>query len=208
MTRGDEFDYYEAYKKQIAYAEEIVLNLRSATKAGELGTPELMAALHTVENDADQVNHVIQAHLREDSAVPMERAGMSVLANRLDDVSDAFEDVSIRAYYFHVDALSEGGEEVLDRAAEAVRSLKRAIGMLSDRENEVESIQEQLIAVQTAESDCDALYIRAVHGIYGDKALGEEPRRISHAMLSSLEDAMDALEHAAECVELTVEENL
>lgn len=208
MPRKNGFDYFKAYNDQISYAEEIVLNLRSATEAGELGTQGLMKALHTVENDADQVNHEIQEHLREDFVVPMERAGMSKLANVLDDVTDTFEDVSIRAYYFHAHELHPGGKEVLGKAVDAVAALKRAIAMLRDQRSEVDDIQKLLIEVQTAESDSDAIYVYNVHDIYGDASLTEEQRRIAHSMLSALEEGMDALEHAAECVESTVEENL
>ena len=50
-------------------------------------------ALHTVENDADQVNHGIQKHLVSDFVVPLERSSMNHLAHDLDDVSDAVENV-------------------------------------------------------------------------------------------------------------------
>ena len=70
------FDYYEAFRNQAQYCEEIAQNLRGGIEAGELGSRALTNALHTVENDADQVNHQIQSHLLSDFVVPLERDGM------------------------------------------------------------------------------------------------------------------------------------
>lgn len=50
-------------------------------------------ALHTVENDVDQVNHGIRKHLVSDFVVPLERSSMNHLAHDLDDVSDVAENV-------------------------------------------------------------------------------------------------------------------
>ena len=90
------FDYYEAFRNQAQYCEEIAQNLRGGIEAGELGSRALTNALHTVENDADQVNHQIQSHLLSDFVVPLERDGMGALAHALDDVVDAVEQVACR----------------------------------------------------------------------------------------------------------------
>jgi uncharacterized protein len=202
------FDYFEAYSRQIGFAEELVLNLKSAIAAGELGTRELMQAMHTIENDADQVNHVIHAHLRRDYEVPLDRMGMGMLANTLDSVVDAFEDISIRAYYFHIDHLHDSTNVVLEKAAGAIADLKRAIDMLPPEKQAGSAIVPLLVSAQTAESDCDTIYVEAMHDLYEDKNLDPEYRRILHAMSRSLEEAVDTIESAAECIEEIVKENV
>ncbi len=202
------FDYFEAYARQIGFAEELVLNLKSAIAAGELGTQELMQAMHTIENDADQVNHVIHSHLRQDSETPLDRMGMGMLANTLDTVVDAFEDISIRAYYFHINQLHGSTDAVLEKAAGAIADLKQAIDMLPPEKQAGNAILPLLVSAQTAESDCDTIYVEAMHDLYGDGNLDPEHRRILHAMSRSLEEAMDTIEHAAECIEEIVKENV
>ena len=90
--------------------------------------------------------------------------------------------------------------------SDACSELKIAGGCLAAHSMNRDAIQKHLVSVQTCESDCDALYISAVHELYADAALDPEQRRITHALMDCMEEAMDALEHAAECVEALVAE--
>ena len=84
--------------------------------------------------------------------------------------------------------------------------LKSAGGSLAAHAMQSDDIRKHLVAVQTCESNCDALYISAVHGLYEDTSIDPEQRRITHALMDCMEEAMDALEHAAECMEALVAE--
>ena len=97
-SRNDKFDYFKAYERQTGYAKELVLNLKSAIETGELGSYELMRALHVIENDADEVNHLIQERLLHDFVVPLERRSMVELAHALDDLCDTVEQIAIDSY--------------------------------------------------------------------------------------------------------------
>ena len=204
---NDRFDYFRAYKAQAIYACEIACNLQSAIQAGELGTRELMDALHTVENDADQVNHDIQAHLQSDFVVPFERDGMGQLAHTLDDVCDSIEDVAVKAYCMRFSRFSDAGIHVVSQIADFAERLLQATECLCGRDWKSTELKGLLVGIQDIESACDRIYIEAVRGLYGDAGADGERRRIAHAMLDALEDAMDAMEDAAECIEALVAEN-
>ena len=206
-TIKDSFDYFDSYKLQAAYAREMACNLQSATQAGELGTAELMDALHTVENDADQVNHDIQAHLQSDFVVPFERDGMGRLAHALDDVCDAIEDVAIKAYCQCFTKLGDAGNRMVSQIADCAERLMQAAERLGERDWKNMELKSLLVGIQDVESACDRFYIEAVHGLYEEEGADKEQRRIAHAMLDTLEDAMDAMEDASECIEALVAEN-
>ena len=204
---SDKFDYFKAYRLQAAYAKELACNLQSAIVAGELGTNELMDALHTVENDADQVNHDIQAHLQSDFVVPFERDGMGRLAHELDDVCDSIEDVAIKAYCQCFTRFGDAGNYIVSQIAESAERLVLATDHLGKRDWKNTELKGLLVGIQDVESECDRIYGEAVRGLYADHAMDKEQRRIAHAMLDELEDAMDAMEDAAECIEALAAEN-
>ena len=95
MSPKNASGYYEAYKRQAQFCEEMAQGLRAGMEAGKLGTKELVDSLHALENDADRVNHEIQRRLLHDFVVPLDRDGMSSLAHTLDDVVDAVEQIAI-----------------------------------------------------------------------------------------------------------------
>lgn len=207
MNKHDGFDYYVAFARQAEYALEMVMNLKSAIDAGELGSRELMDALHTVENDADKVNHDIQSHLLADFVVPLERGGMCRLAHALDDVSDSVEEVAIRAYCYGVTSLSSSGKRMIDMLSEAADELRQAMAAFSAKSRKDAAVRNHLVRVQTLESECDEVYIDGVHELYATEGADPERRYIDKSILASLEKAMDTMENAAESVEAVVEEN-
>lgn len=202
------YDYFGAYSSQAGFAQEMALNLRSSLAAGELGTRPLMNAMHTIENDADHVNHFIQEHLETDLVVPLNRSSMCALAHGMDDVNDALENIAIKAYLFNCSKISIQGPKMFTLIAQAGRHLSSAAELMSDFRHNAKIIKEELMAIQNLESDCDRLYIESVHALYMDPDISDEMRRIQHAMLDAVEEAMDQMEKAAELIEGIVTENI
>ena len=202
------FDYFDALERQAGFAVEMACNLKSGAHGSELGTRNLIDALHTIENDADQVNHEIHAHLIGDFVVPLERDGVDRLANALDDVSDAVEEVAIGAYMFNRTRIPDAAFGMLDMTVEACVELQSAVAMLRHYSHDATPIKNILVRVQTLESDCDRVYIEAVRALYLDESMADVERRCDHKLLSLVEAAMDAMEHAAESVEAVVATNL
>ena len=198
------FDYYGAFKSQAQYCEEIAQNLRSGIEAGELGSRALTDALHTVENDADQVNHQIQSHLLSDFVVPLERDGMGALAHALDDVVDAVEQVAIQAYIFDVSELPHDAVVMVPMLVYACADLKAALDELPGFARHSADIGKHLVKVQSYESDCDRIYIDAAHALYADKSADPQVVHLSHALLDTVEEAMDCMENAAERIQALI----
>lgn len=212
MGTRNTFNYYDAYEEQARYAEEMALNLASAIEGGELGSRELMEALHVIEGDADEVNHSIQAHLLSDFVVPMGRASMVALAHSLDDVCDAVEQIAIDAYTrkFEIAAgnAPAGVAGLIGYLKNGVMSLCAATSHLRSFDRKRDDIKKLCVEAQTCESGADVLYIDSVRSLYDDDLLDDGRRRIHHDILDTLEDAMDSVEGAAELLESIVAENV
>ncbi len=205
---GENFDYFEQYLKQGAYAEELALNLLSGFKNGEAGTRELTDVLHTIENDADQISHNIHEHLLKDFTVPMPRDSMSSLAHVLDNVVDSVEEIAICAYVFNLREVQPSVIEMIDLVGQATCGLKRALQDFKDYSHKTDSLHAQLVHVHTLESACDSVYMESAHSLYADAALTGEQRYVNHKMLEKVEDAMDRVETAAEHIETIIAESV
>ena len=187
MLKHNGFSYYDAFKRQAGYAEEMVMNLASAIEAGELGSRELVDALHAIEGDADEANHAIQSHLLGDFVVPMERGGMVALAHALDDVCDGIEQVAIDAYTrkLEIDAGSAPGDIVglVSCLKGGVSSLCNAVSLLRTFDKNRDRIREHCVRAQSFESRADELYIASARKLYEDEALDDRACRIRHDLL-------------------------
>jgi uncharacterized protein len=204
MSPRSRFDYFAAYKRQAEFCETMAQSLRAGMESGQLGTRALVDSLHAIENDADRVNHEIQSHLLSDFMVPLDRDGMSGLAHTLDDVVDAVEQIAIQAYIFGISQLPHECAVMASMLVYACADLKTVVFDLQRYTRRSSDIQKRLVKVQTYESDCDRIYIEAAHDLYADKSAGAQAVRLAHAMLDTVEEAMDAVENAAERVQTLV----
>lgn len=204
MSPKNASDYYEAYKRQAQFCEEMAQGLRAGMEAGKLGTKELVDSLHALENDADRVNHEIQRRLLHDFVVPLDRDGMSSLAHTLDDVVDAVEQIAIQAYIFGISELPHEANVMASMLVYACADLKAVVFELPRYAKHAPDIQKRLVKVQTYESDCDRIYIEAAHDLYASKDADPTAIRLAHAMLDAVEDAMDSVENAAERVQTLI----
>lgn len=202
------FDYFTMLEKQAGYSVEMACNLKSGAAGSELGTRELLEALHTIENDADQVNHEIHEHLLTDFVVPLERESLDRLANALDDVVDTVEDIAIGAYMLNCVKLPDGAWGMLDKMVEACMELQSAVAMLSRFNHDASLIKKTLVKVQTFESDCDWTYIEGVRTLYQTEGIDPIELRRGQRLFELMENAMDTIEHAAEAVESAVALNV
>ena len=69
-------------------------------------------------------------------------------------------------------------------------------------------IEKHLVKVQSYESDCDRIYIDAAHALYADKDADPQAVRLSHALLDTVEEAMDSVENAAERVQALIAQSV
>lgn len=208
MNRDRAFSYYDAYIKQVDYAYELACNLENSMASGDFGSRELVDALHTIENDADEVCHEIHRHLWADFIVPFERGNMAALANAIDDVSDAIEDIAIQAYCYHCASVESAGREMASLVVRATQSLKSAVELLRSHSVLSGELKRHLVEVRDIEKECDLIFIDAIHELYGRVTIDAEQKSIAHSVLTAVEKSSDALGSAAGRLEAIMVENV
>ena len=209
MARKNEFDYFEAYRQQAHCCTKSAMYLQKTFKVVPIvNSKTVLTEMHEIENEADNINHEIQMHLSSDFVVPLERENMVLLANSLDDVEDALEDIAIRLYIFNIDSPTAAMADMTDLLVEAVAHLNDALAGLKHRSRKVQEIREALIGIHSCENRCDEIYIETVRELYISTEVTGEQRQIIHKVYDTFEKAMDTLEMVAEDIESIVAQNL
>lgn len=84
-------------------------------------------AMHKIEHSADLAQHEVMEKLAKEFITPIEREDIIAICQRIDDVTDAIEDVLFRLYMYNVQKLRSDYNEFSDIIIEACKALKLAI---------------------------------------------------------------------------------
>ena len=68
---------------------------------------ENMKNLHAIENRADEMKHALVEKLVREFITPIEREDIMAITDRIDDVTDAVEDVLIKIYMFNIQTIHD-----------------------------------------------------------------------------------------------------
>ena len=104
---------------------------------------------------------------------PIERDDITVMASRIDDITDAIEDVLLRVYMFNV-------RELRDEMLPFVELIVRCTQALQDGLREFanfrksKTVREKIIEINNLEDEGDRLYLTAMRRLFADGATAEE----------------------------------
>ena len=112
MGKQNHYDYFISFEKIAAKGSEIArMLIRSFEEFQQETLPDHLAAMHQLEHEADLMGHEMMHHLARDFITPIERDDLIQLANELDEVIDAIEDVLMRVYMYNVPSILPDAEE-------------------------------------------------------------------------------------------------
>jgi uncharacterized protein len=190
------FGLFQAAADTIAAATTVLLDLLI-----DLADPEAKAKqLAELEHEGDRITRSILTRLASTFIARLDRDDIFELAERLDNVTDAIEDVGDMVFL-------HGISQPLDLVTEQARVLLRAAehtsqGMRSLEQRDPDRLHAYLTAIDDLEHEGDQLHRRVLAQLY-DFA-GEHPAQ--HMLrwkdiTDGIEDALDELAHVAHTVE-------
>lgn len=199
-------DYFALLGAQVSHcvrAAELLNDFFRDYRAGALA--ERRAAMHAIEHEADEVQHDILRRLASEFITPIEQEDITHLVQIIDDVTDALDNVLLECYMYHVDALPAGAAEFAARPLACVRTLQTAVGELRGFKKPAR-LRALLVEVNDMETEADAAYIEAVHGLFGAE---HDVRRLlgGKAIFDSMESCCDLCEHAADVIDRIIMKN-
>jgi len=191
MAKKHSFDYFEAFVKAVdsSCAAASLLN-ETLRNFDPDRLEEAMTAMHEIEHAADGDKHQMMKVLIREFLPPIEREDVTELTQKIDDVTDALEDVLVKIYTFNIPTIRPEALEFMDIIVACCCSLKR----------------DCIIEVNDLEGEGDLLYTRAMRNLHVQSS---DPIEIMvwSKTYNYLEGCCDACEEVANMLEIIVMKN-
>lgn len=206
MKNNREYNYFEAFvnlsKFSLSSAEILNKTLRGfdASKI-----EEKIVEMHNIEHSADIAKHDLLNRLVKEFLPPIEREDITSLSQKIDDVTDAVEDVLMCIDIFNVQTIRP---EILKFTEMIVDCCKSMDVALVEFENFKKSkrLHSEIIEINRLEEEGDALYVNGVRNLY---KTSKDPVELMvwTEVFRRLEKCCDACEDVANDIENIVMKN-
>lgn len=206
MARKKENDYFQMFMDGVAFSVKAAQLLEKSFKSYDPSQlPQRMEEMHQVEHSADMAKHEMMGRLAKEFLPPIEREDIMVLANRIDDVTDAIEDVLRRLYMFNIGELRQDVGEFTTVISKCCSSLGN---IMEEFRNFRKSalLREKIIELNGLEEEGDRLYTEAMRRLYTE---GGSPIAVMAwtILYDTLEKCCDCCESVADAVDQVVMKN-
>ena len=199
-------EYFLLIEQQAAICVEAAALLENIlTEYSAAGMAVRRVEMHAVERRADGICHDIRNRLSAAFITPIDQEDILHLAQLLDDVTDALDEVALECYMFRLAELPAG--------APAFAGLThRCVGKLCEAAIELRSFRSSgrlralLAEVNTLEEQADDAYATAIHDLFAEDAA---PRTLiaGKAVFDCMEACCDLCGHAADVMDQIIIKN-
>ena len=206
MKRGNSFDYFGFFNDMIdvgCRSSETLLEILKDFDNAKL--EEYKERMHEVENGADKLKHKMTEHLMSEFLPPIDRADISTISNKLDDICDFTEDVVLYLYINDVKTCRPEAVQLCEVIIKMCGILKEC---LSDFRNfrKNAKLKRYIVSLKDMEEEGDRIYIRAMRKLMTDGSDLTEVIAWREIFLR-LEDCCDAIEDVADSLEEVILKN-
>ena len=199
-------EYFLLIEQQAAICVEAAALLENIlTEYSSAGMAVRRVEMHAVERRADGICHDIRNRLSAAFITPIDQEDILHLAQLLDDVTDALDEVALECYMFRLAELPAG--------APAFAGLtRRCVGKLCEAAIELRNFRSSgrlralLAEVNTLEEQADDAYATAIHDLFAEDAA---PRTLiaGKAIFDCMEACCDLCGHAADVMDQIIIKN-
>lgn len=121
--------------------------------------------MHDIEHSADIKLQELTSKLAREFITPIERQDILAIAQRIDDVTDAIEDVLMRLYMYNIRELRNEAFEFVGVIMASTEVLMKIMAEFANfrRSNDIRAY---IIKLNALEEEGDAIYMRAIRRLY------------------------------------------
>ena len=165
----------------------------------------LMQEMHDIEHSADLKKHDLIEKLAREFITPIEREDIMEMANQIDNVTDAIEDVLMRLYMFNITVIRDDALEVARLIEQSCQELKKALIEFGNFRKS-KTLHQHVVEVNRLEEVGDRIYTEATRKLY---ISDENPVGISAwtHVFHILEKACDSCEDVSDVIEQVLMSN-
>ena len=186
------FDMFDEIARRMSIAAKLLKQLFAEPSR----ISEHVAAIKTIEHEADVITHDVIVRINRSFITPFDREDIHELASRLDDVIDLIDGTARRAVMFRITQPREPARQMADVIVRATASLEQAV--VSIKKPKI--VMEKGTEVKALEEEGDAIYHAAVGALFDD---GESPIEVMKwkELYDTLERTLDHCEDVANVLE-------
>jgi predicted phosphate transport protein (TIGR00153 family) len=186
------FDMFDEIARRMSAAAKLLTQLFAEPSR----ISEHVAAIKTIEHEADVITHDVIVRINRSFITPFDREDIHELASRLDDVIDLIDGTARRAVMFRITQPREPARQLADVIVRATASLEQAV--VSIKKPKI--VMEKGTEVKALEEEGDAIYHAAVGALFDD---GESPIEVMKwkELYDTLERTLDHCEDVANVLE-------
>lgn len=186
--------------KEACLLHEIITGFNANHLKQEIGK------MHKIEHEADNAAHDIVLRLIREFITPIEREDIIAICQKIDNVTDAIEDVVLRFYMYNVQELRP---DLVDFALLLIETCKAMEEALKEFPNFRKSLKlnERIIEVNNHEEKADVLYTEAVRKLF-EQTKDPVSLTVWEEIYLRLENCFDACEDVANAIEAVIMKNI
>ena len=161
---------------------------------------QLVAAIKTVEHEADNITHEVNLRIDRSFVTPLDREDIHLLASRLDNVVDLIDGTARRAQMFRVREMRPQARQL----AAVVVKATACIAVAVDGMKQAKLVSQQARQIKQLEEEGDAIYQEAVGALFSGADGGvPDPLEVMKwkELFDKLEDTLDECEDVANVLE-------
>jgi uncharacterized protein len=206
MKNSKDYNYFEAFvnlSKFSLNSAEILNKTLHEYDSSKLETK--IREMHNIEHSADIAKHDMLNRLVKEFLPPIEREDIISLSQKIDDVTDAVEDVLICFDIYNIKVVRPEIFKFTDLIVSCCKSMDVALVEFQNFKKS-NRLHQEVIEINRLEEEGDALYVNGVRNLY---KTSKDPIELMvwTEIFSKLEKCCDACETVANDIENIVMKN-
>jgi len=161
------FDFFELFEKQVAYAVEAAATFRIIAENGSLNE-NLYNKIQSLEHQGDEITHTIINQLNKTFITPFDREDIYNLAKELDDVIDMFNTITNRIRVYKISGVNPVLVEFASVIQDSVKAVQGAINCMRNAKQH-NSIMCSCVEINRLENVGDTMRDRALGALFDNE---------------------------------------
>ncbi len=206
MKKKEKYNYFEEFINMTEYIEtssKILKELMNDFNQEKLD--KSIEEIHKLEHSSDRIVHKMRENLIKDFLPPIEREDIAIIVNKLDDIEDGIDEVTIDFKILNIKHIKNDMLEFIDILVKATTAVKGIFEKLSDLKHP-EFIKEKVIVVNKLEEQGDRIYEKIIFNLYNEE---KDPIELIKwiNIYKCFEETIDSCEEISDCIQDVIMKN-
>ena len=166
MKNNKDYNYFEAFINLSKFSLNSAEILNKTLREFEVkDIEEKIREMHNIEHSADIAKHDMLNRLVKEFLPPIEREDIISLSQKIDDVTDAIEDVLMCIDIFNVQTIRPEILKFTEMIMDCCKSMDVALVEFQNFKRS-KKLHAEIIEINRLEEEGDALYVNGVRNLY------------------------------------------